>query len=334
MDLKYHSGNVGVVKHRSKKIEGKNTLNSSPITFCISSCNNLNYLKLAIHSVRTYSYFTEAPLVIFAENCTDGTNEWIYENWKKYKLDYIIEKNSEENTKGIGGGMNECAKHVETEYIMFLHADMFVSRNWDLEALKVLEKYSITPSIYVRRSDSSPIWVSSQRFQPNLFKENSRPGTLVFPYEEFGYKYDDFQEDYFIQYASQFKFLNPDVEVEKGEGVSGLIRKMDWDLIGGNDPIFAPAYWEDTDLFIRMQLAGFKFVLTSNSVLFHFGSRSDKSNFPDDVIVRSERSKMYEQRGAERFFKKWGFMPTHTPSQFITYPPSVDKSKLQHLIRL
>lgn len=295
----------------------------NPITFCIGTCNNLNYLKLAVHSVRKYSYFKDAPFIIFAENCNDGTNEWLSENKEKYKLITIIQNNDEEHTQGIGGGMNVCAKLVETEYIMFLHADMFVAKNWDIEALEVSKRYSDTPS-----------WVSSQRFQPNLFKENSRPGTLVFPYEEFGYKYDDFNEDYFIQYAEEFSKLNRNIEVKKGEGVSGLIRKIYWDYIGGNDPRFAPAYWEDTDLFIRMQLADYKFVMTSNSVVFHFGSRSDKSNFPTDEIVRSERSKFYEQRGAKRFFEKWGFWPTHTEQQFITYPPNIDKSKYQHLIKI
>jgi GT2 family glycosyltransferase len=296
---------------------------NNPITFCIGTCNNLNYLKLAIHSVRKYSHFKDAPFIIFAENCTDGTDEWLKEHYIEYNLKIYIEHNDEEHTKGIGGGMNFCADRVKTEYIMFLHADMFVSKNWDIEALYVYKSYSSTPT-----------WVSSQRFQPNLFKENSRPGTLVFPYEEFGYKYDDFQEDYFIQYSEEFSKLNHNIEVKKGEGVSGLIRKIYWDYIGGNDPIFAPAYWEDTDLFIRMQLQGYKFIMTSNSIVFHFGSRSDKSNFPNDEIIRSERSKMYEQRGAKRFFEKWGFWPAHTEQQFVTYPPNIDKSKYQHLIRL
>jgi len=294
----------------------------SPMTFCIGTCNNLNYLKLAIHSVRTYSHFKNAPFIIYAENCNDGTDRWLHENREKYNLKVITEFHPEEETLGIGGGMNECAKFVKTEYIMFLHADMFVSQNWDLGALKIFEKYK------------GLMWVSSQRFQPNLFNENSRPGTIVFPYEEFGYTYKDFEEPYFIDYATHFTILNPDVEYEKGEGVSGLIRKSDWDYIGGNDPIFAPAYWEDSDLFIRMQLAGFKFVMTSNSVVFHFGSRSDKSNFPTDEIVRSDRSKEYERRGAERFFKKWGFMPVHNHHQFVTYPTDLNKERVKHLIRL
>jgi len=296
---------------------------NSPMTFCIGCCNNLNYLKLAVHSVRTYSHFKEAPLVIFAENCTDGTDEWLVANKEKYNLTTVIQHNDEEHTQGIGGGMNVCAKLVETEYIMFLHADFFVSKDWDLEALKIFDKYPNTP-----------LWVSSQRFQPNLFKENSRPGTLVFPYEEFGYKYDDFQEQYFVDYAAEFSKLNPNIEVVKGEGVSGLIRKIDWDYIGGNDPRFAPAYAEDLDLFLRMQLAGYKFILTSNSVVFHFGSRSDKSNFPTDEVKRSDRSKFYEQRSVQRLIEKWGFFPVHNQHQFSTFPPNINKEKLKHLIQL
>lgn len=307
------------------------------MTFCIGTCNNLNYLKLAIHSVRTYSHFKDAPFIIFAENCNDGTYEWLNEVKGKYNLTVLIEDNDEKHTKGIGGGMNECAKHVKTEYIMFLHADMFVSKNWDLEALKIFKKYP-----------NEKMWVFSYRFQPNIFTEDSRPGTLMFSAETFGYKHDDFQENYFIQYAEEFSRLNPNLEIKKGEGVSGLIRKIDWDFIGGNDPRFAPAYWEDCDIFIRIQLAKFRIILTSNSIVFHFASRSDKSNFPTDDIatkcmneskdkkfrMRSAASLNYERRGAQRFFEKWGFWPVHTDQQFVTLPTNIDQLKLQHLIQI
>jgi|SRR5579862_1802987 len=303
----------------------------SPITFCIGCCNNSNYLKLAIYSVRKYSFFNDSPFIIFAENCTDGTDDWLNQVKGEQNLTVIIEHNDEGHTKGIGGGMNECAKHVKTKYIMFLHADMFVSNNFDLHLVEIFDKYA--EPMYSSKPGPM-LWVNPLRFQPNCFNENDRPGTCFFPYEQFGYKADDFDEDTFIEYAKTFSQLNPNVEYEKGEGVSGLIEKTTWDWIGGNDERFAPAYWEDTDIFIRMQLAGVKFITTTNSVVFHFGSRSDKSNFPTDEIVRSERSKLYEQRGAKKFFEKWGFWPVHNEHQFVTFPPNIDKEKYKHLIRL
>ena len=58
------------------------------ITHCISTYNNLPYLKLAIQSVRKNSYYKDVPFVIHAENCNDGTDEWLKENGKKYNLEY------------------------------------------------------------------------------------------------------------------------------------------------------------------------------------------------------------------------------------------------------
>ena len=68
----------------------------SRMTFCISTYNNNNYLQLAIKSVRENSYFKDAPFVIHAENCTDGTNEWLEENKEKYNLDVYIEPDNNE----------------------------------------------------------------------------------------------------------------------------------------------------------------------------------------------------------------------------------------------
>ena len=62
------------------------------ITHCISTYNNLDYLKLAIKSVRLNSYYKNAPFIIHAENCTDGTDEWLKENGEKYNLEYYIDK--------------------------------------------------------------------------------------------------------------------------------------------------------------------------------------------------------------------------------------------------
>ena len=91
------------------------------ITFCISTFNNLPYLKLAIQSVRENSYYKDSPFIIHAENCDDGTDDWLEENSEKYKLEYYVDKN--DIPLGIGGGMNFCANKVKTEYIMFLHSD-------------------------------------------------------------------------------------------------------------------------------------------------------------------------------------------------------------------
>ena len=99
----------------------------SNLTFCISTYNNLPYLKLAVESVRKNSFYKDAPFIIHAENCTDGTNEWLYENKTNYNLTIIVEPDNV-IIRGIGGGMNICADHVTTKYICFLHSDMIVTQ--------------------------------------------------------------------------------------------------------------------------------------------------------------------------------------------------------------
>ena len=88
------------------------------ITHCISTYNNLPYLKIAVKSVRENSYYNKSPFIIHAENCTDGTDEWLINNKEKYNLEIYLDKN--EVSLGIGGGMNFCAEKVKTEFIMFL----------------------------------------------------------------------------------------------------------------------------------------------------------------------------------------------------------------------
>ena len=281
------------------------------ITNCISSFNNLNYLKLAIESVRKNSYYKDSPLIIHAENCQDGTDEWLKENSKKWNFDYYIEKN--EIPRGIGGGMNFCASKVKTEFINFLHADFYVAKNWDLELLKLFDKYPNQRMI-----------TFSYRVQPNIFNEDSRSGTIVVPMDEFGEYHHNFDKNYFLDWASQFSEIN-DLEIRKSEGVSGLIRKKDWDYIGGNDDRFAPAYWEDADLFIRMINESYKFVLTSKSMVYHFASRA--SRFPDDDLKkRPINLAEIEKRSTQRFVEKYGKLPERDEHDFYIPLPIVDGS--------
>lgn len=276
----------------------------SPMTFCISTYNNLNYLKLAIESVREYSFYKDSPFIIHAENCTDGTNEWLESNKEKYNLEIYIEPNNTE-VRGIGGGMNFCADKVKTEYIMFLHSDFFVSKNWDIECLKIFEE---NPA-------DQKMWVFSQRIQPNIFNEESRPATYVVPIDWFGAHHDDFEKEIFIDYADAFAGMN-DIQFQWAEGVSGLIRKKDWDYIGGNDPIFSPTSWEDKDLFLRMLYEDFKFVVTTKSVVWHFGARGSHRLEENDG-KSDDRQIMSERKNYNNWIEKWGMPPQFDERGFI-----------------
>jgi GT2 family glycosyltransferase len=273
------------------------------ITTCIGSNNNLNYLKLAVKSVRKNHYYKNNPLLIFSENSEDGTVEWLQENKDKYNFKYVYHKVRDENgLRGIGGSMNMLASLVTTEYINFIHADMYVAENQDLELFKLFNK------------QDKPLVASSYRIEPCVFDSINRPGT--FKTNIFGDTFENFEEQLFLEFSKEFSALN-NTTYRKAEGVSFMIRKKDWDFIGGNDPIFNPLSFDDMDLFIRMQNANFHFIQTSKSVVFHFGSRSANGHFPTDTFKRSDRQKFYEERNAKLFIDKWGERPEFDEVGFI-----------------
>lgn len=264
------------------------------ITTCISSYNNLPYLKLAIKSVRQNAYYNDMPINIHAENCVDGTDEWLLENKDLLNLNPIIEKN--ETPRGIGGGMDICVAEAKTEYVNIIHADMWISPNQDIELLKMYD--GVDPS--------TRLIASSFRIQPKIFPNDPwyRPGTVFVPVEEFGEFHHNFDSDWFDEWSQDFSKQN-DLMVRKGGGAGFFCRRADYEWIGGNDPIYAPAYMEDMDLFIRMQLENYEFKMTSKSTIWHFSSRA--SRFPDDNLKqRPDRLAKIEMNANQKFYEKWG----------------------------
>jgi GT2 family glycosyltransferase len=279
------------------------------ITFTVSTYNNLEYLKLCIKSVRQNAYFKDAPFIVHAENCTDGTNEWLEEVKDQYNLEIYIEPHFQP-ARGIGGGMNFCADKVKTEYIIFLQSDFYVAEEFDLTLLNEIRKYDNVKHV-----------VSSWRIQPNVFNDKERAGTIFTPLDAFGAYHDDFNETAFLEFSREFSSLN-DVKIRKGEGAGGyIVRKEDWDYIGGNDALFAPTSWEDMDLFIRMQNEGFGFVQTTKSVIWHFAGRGSH-RLEENNGKSSERQRTTEHKNAVKFLNKWGQMPQFDEYSFVKPIPS------------
>jgi len=236
------------------------------------------------------------------------------ENKEKYNLDVYVETGNKVR-RGIGGGMNYCADKAKTEFINFLQADIYVSRNWD--------KYLF--ECYDEMVGNDRGIVFSNRIQPDIFNDNERPGTVFVPLDLFGAYHHDFNEEYFLDWCDEFSELNGKRIIRKAEGVSGLIKKEDWDYIGGNDDRFAPMYWEDADLFIRMQNEGFKIALTYKSNIYHFASRT--SRFPDDDFTkRPKHLEEFEINSMTEFQLKYGKLPDIDEFQFVRPMPIIDGS--------
>jgi len=274
------------------------------ITTTISTNNNLEYLKLALKSIRQNAHYNYMPIIVHAENCDDGTDEWLKLN--EYNVEYHIDHN--DNPKGIGGGMNFCVDKVKTEFVNIIHSDMWCAPNQDSELLKLYD------------DTDKRLIASAFRIQPRIFPNDPdyRPGTVFHPMEEFGAFCYEFDSDYFDRWAVEFSKEN-DIRVRKAGGAGFFCRVEDYKWIGGNDPLFAPASWEDKDLFVRMQLEGFEFVMTTKSILWHFSARGShfRDEAKDDLTKKSMRQQKSERDNIQKWIKKWGRLPEEDKETFV-----------------
>jgi len=280
----------------------------SKITTTISTNNNLEYLRLALKSIRQNAYHKDMPVVVHAENCTDGTDEWLETN--PYDVEYYIDHN--DNPKGIGGGMNFCVDKVETEFVNIIHSDMWMAPNQDIELLK----------LYDDIDKDTRLIASSFRIQPRIFPNDPdyRPGTVFVDMEQFGAYAEDFDSNSFDEWAKEFSEMNDGSDSVRKAGGAGFFCKVeDYKWIGGNDPLFAPASWEDKDLFMRMQLEDYDFIMTPDSVLWHFSARGShfRDEAKDDFTKTSKRQQEAERRNMQKWISKWGRLPEEDETTFV-----------------
>ena len=276
------------------------------ITTTISTNNNLEYLKLALKSIRQNAHYNYMPIIVNAENCDDGTDEWLKLN--EYNVEYHIDHN--DNPKGIGGGMNFCVDKVKTEFVNIIHSDMWIAPDQDIELLKLYDDLE---------SDKRLI-ASSFRIQPKIFPNDPdyRPGTVFVDMDEFGAYAENFDFNSFDEWASEFSKMDNDY-VRKAGGAGFFCRVEDYKWIGGNDDLFRPASWEDKDLFIRMQLEGYEFKMIPQSVLWHFSARGShfRDEAKDDFNKKSERQQKAEQSNMRKWISKWGRLPEEDEATFV-----------------
>jgi GT2 family glycosyltransferase/tetratricopeptide (TPR) repeat protein len=87
--------------------------------------------------------------------------------------------------------------------------------------------------------------------------------------------------------ASAYGFAR---EVDYCSGAFLLVRQPLWAMLGGFDPIFAPAYYEDTDLCLRVWRAGFRVVYEPSARVIHVEGGSAATEAEPIRLMEKNRS--------------------------------------------
>jgi len=255
------------------------------ITFCIPSKDNLRYLKACIPSIRRNAYRKDHDIIIFVDSDNDGTVEWLEQVKDQYDIKVIINPHLNEKLYGIGKAYDECIKAAQTDAVMVFHADMMLGKNADKNAFDLLESKSA---------------VCSTRVEPPL---HPNAGEKIL--RDFGLWPEEFKQEAFD------KFVEGELQSDKvTEGIFApwMIYKKGFLDLGGHDPILKSCR-EDSDVFNRMSLAGFKFKQPWNSLVYHLTGRGAGSFSGDEERHKAWQKEM--ENSTKEFIRKWGSNVMH-----------------------
>lgn len=94
----------------------------------------------------------------------------------------------------------------------------------------------------------------------------------------------------------QFNYLR---EVDYCSGASIMIVRDLFDALGGFDPVYAPAYFEDSDLAMRLRARGLKVLYVPQSVVIHHEGKSHGTDVSKGV-------KAHQVTNRKTFLDRWG----------------------------
>lgn len=247
---------------------------SKCFTIIFPTFNNLNYLKLFYKSLRQNSFNKQIPLILYINEGSDGTLDWVQEN----NIEYI---HSNEN-KGISIPMNEIQKLVQTEWTVLLADDIYLLPNWDQHIFAVLKHYNFTDNL----------WVAPRLIEPiNCFAPQEHPYCSI---GDYGKKLENFDENKLL--SEYKKFIT---NIKKLPNGNMAIKTSIYRELNGYDEEFI--YGADSDFTYRFckkyGTNGIKQV--GSSLAYHFGSVVSNSDI--------EKKQTANQQSIELFYKKHGF---------------------------
>jgi len=272
-------------------------MENKKITFVIPSRNNLEFLQLAYKSIRNLD--TKHEVLVLNDASTDGTQAWIEEQNDK---DLITYHNPGPDRIGIVGMFDKGIEMARTDIIMAFHSDMVACKDLDKNILKYLERGKV---------------VSATRVEPPLHPDG--PEKIL---RNYGIETDEFNFDTWYEGSEKLK------EDKTTEGIFApwCMYKEDFLAVGGHDELFAPQSKEDSDLFNRFQLNGYKFIQPWDALVYHFTSRGSRFNKHAGGAAGKNSNEWIQTttRNGRNFIRKWGHFIKHDPLMKPIIPPKYD----------
>jgi hypothetical protein len=147
--------------------------------------------------------------------------------------------------------------------------------------------------------------VSGTRIEPPLHPDG--PEKIL---ADYGIEPEEFNELDLLRDLDKMKDVGKTTE---GIFAPWAFWKKDFQEIGGHDALFAPQSKEDSDLFNRFVLNGYKVLQTWEGLVYHFTSRGSRFNKHAGGAAgkNSEEWLQTTTTNMKKFIKKWGTPVQH-----------------------
>jgi len=262
------------------------------ISFIIPGRNNRKYLEWAYKAIRL-NLETQHEICFADDASTDGT--WACcQKIMKDDPNFKAIRNEGPNRLGHTILYDRLINDVATsEIVMIYHCDMYACPGIDDEIFKHIKPKTI---------------VSLTRIEPPLHPAG--PEKIVL---DCGTEPETFNEKKLIHaLLGEGNIIEKDKQPTEGIFAPWAIYKKDFQDIGGHDPLFAPQSREDSDIFNRFELAGFKFVQTWEGFVYHMTCRGSRFNPTLTQVGTASNEWLIQNKKSERnFIRKWGSMVQH-----------------------
>lgn len=266
-----------------------------PISFCVATANNeKEYIKLLIRSiVENTVAFHLHEILVFVDTDNQNTYEELL-TIKKSVPQLRIHRNTRQFPIWSQRNSSIMFHHAKNDIVCFLQSDMVLGPKFDEHVMSSLDENTI---------------LSCLRIEPPLHPAG--PEKII---QDFGLTPESFKYQDFMDFARSIQSENrPDTV---GYFAPFVIHKKTWfDNLGGFDTQFRCSR-EDSDLIIRIGMAGIKMMESWKACVYHFTCVSSRGkdwfdNNNEEAKKKNALQQLADQEELKKFIRKWGYFGHH-----------------------
>lgn len=244
-----------------------------PVSVVIPSFNGLRLLRKQLPQV--CDELTEGDeLIIVDDASSDQSPKWLQEfknQLKKERPELSVNIIVNQRNLRFVGSVNEGFKAATNDYVLLLNNDVF-PRKGLLGALFVT---------WNEFASAGPIFaIGCREF------EKLDSGEVVVS----GKNQLWFERGMFLHSRSKDITTGPTAWVSGG---SGLFDRRKWLELGGMDPKFYPAYWEDIDISVRARVKDWQVLFSTKAEVDHRHETTNKEVFGSTITLYSWKNAFY-----------------------------------------